>query len=157
MELDGEVLVVFGVLGVLAEGDGAGVVAEDDLRWWQGQEPAWQKFAEQATKVYNLARGFVEGDVLGVARGRGDIMNEAAGEGDGGQEVVEADDVSGGRLVFLGVTAEIGVGVHLDEELAAGVPEVDAVVAGDAQVMKEGGLRRRGARGRGWPCCERGC
>ena len=51
--------------------------------------------------------------------------------------MVEADDVPGGRLVFLVVTAEIGVGVRLDEELAAGMPEVDAVVAGDAQVMQE--------------------
>ena len=34
MELDREVLVALVVLGVLAEGDGAGVVAED-FRWWQ--------------------------------------------------------------------------------------------------------------------------
>ena len=87
--------------------------------------------------MYDFARGFVEGDIFGVARGCGDVVHEAAGERDGGREVAETDDVPGCRLVFLVVAAEIGVGVRLDEELAAGVPEVDAVVAGDVQVVQE--------------------
>ena len=55
--------------------------------------------------MYDFARGFVEGDVLGMACGRGDVVHEAAGAGDGGREMVEANDVPGGGLVLLVVAA----------------------------------------------------
>ena len=83
VELGREVLVAVGLDRVLAEGDGTGVVAEQD-GWRKGEVFRGQEFGEDATDVHDLAAAFEEGDILGLAGGCGRCLLQSAAPGEWG-------------------------------------------------------------------------
>ena len=79
-------------------------------------------------------------DVLGVARGRGDVVLDLGREGHGSRSWVQADDVAGGGLVLGEVASEVRIGVGLHEEGATvAVPQTGVQGAEDVAADVLGG------------------